>query len=103
MANFSQQHEMLLNKTYPSGAEEWYCPTCGRRFVMQWPPKYKRIILNSGDRDTAHRGGKGELQMGAIQIKPNGEHALPAEEDLPLDHWRSWLDNEDTSKWWPDD
>ena len=96
-------HEMILDKTYPTGAQEWYCPTCGRRFVMQWPPKYKRIILNSGDEYAAHSGGKGGLKMGGVQIQPSEESAPPTEEDLPLDHWKSWLDSDDTNKWWPED
>lgn len=97
-----KRHEMQLETTYPSGAEEWFCPTCGRRFVMQWPPKYKRIVLNRGDEYAAHSGGTGSLEMGDVRIRPSEESALPAEEDLPLDRWKSWLDSEDASKWWPD-
>jgi hypothetical protein len=96
-------HEMRLETTYPSGAEEWFCPICERRFVMQWPPKYKRIILNGGDEYAAHSGGKGGLKVGTVQIQPSEESAPPAEEDLPLDRWESWLDSEDASKWWPED
>jgi hypothetical protein len=98
-----QQHEMLLDKTYPTGVEEWYCPACGRRFVMQWPPKYKRIILNGGDEYAAHSGGKGGLKVGGMQIQSSEESTSPTEKDLPLHHWKSWLDSEDTSKWWPED
>ncbi len=99
----TQQHEMRLETTHPSGAEEWYCPTCGRRFVMKWPPKYRRIILDEGDESALHRGGKGGLKLGAVQIRPSEETATPTGEDLPLDRWESWLDSEDVSKWWPDD
>ncbi len=94
---------MMLDKTYPTGAEEWYCPTCGRRFVMQWPPKYKRIILNNGDGHAAHSGGTGGLKMGGVEIRPSDETAPPTEKDLPLDQWKSWLDSEDASKWGPED
>ena len=103
MSEHLGKHEMVLDKSYPSGAEEWYCPTCGRRFVMQWPPKYKRIVLNSGDEYATHRGGKGGLKIGVGQIQPSEESTPPVEEDLPLDRWKSWLDSEDTSKWWPAD
>ena len=102
MSESVQQHAMLLDKTHPSGAEEWYCPTCGRRFVMQWPPKYRRIILNSGDEDAAHSGSKGDLKLGASQIT-DGTQVEIAEDDLRLDRWQSWLESEDTKKWWPDD
>ena len=47
-------HEMILEKTHISGVEEWYCPTCGRRFLVQWPPAYKMIIVEAGDKDTRH-------------------------------------------------
>jgi len=33
-----QQHEMVLDKTHPSGTDEWYCPTCGRRLLMDYEP-----------------------------------------------------------------
>src|SRR5512143_2715476 len=102
MSDYSQQHEMFLDKTHPTGAEEWYCPTCGRRIVMQWPPKYKRIILNSGDEYAAHSGGKGGLKMSATQFG-TGEEGAASESDLPLHHWEAWLNSEDTDKWWPED
>ena len=103
MPDYAQPHRMVLDKSYPSGAEEWYCPTCERRFVMQWPPKYKRIVLNNGDENANHSGGKGGLKIGVGQIQPSEESAPPIEEDLPLDRWKSWLDSEETGKWWPED
>lgn len=45
---------MYLHKTYPSGAEEWACPTCGRRFIIQWLPIYQKIVLARGHEDAAH-------------------------------------------------
>ena len=63
-----QQHEMQLEKTHSSGAEEWYCPTCGRRFLLSWPPAYKKVILEAGDEYAAHSGGKGGLRMGPPQL-----------------------------------
>ena len=44
-----EQHEMVLEATHPSGEEEWFCPTCGRRFLMRWPPAYEKIVLERGD------------------------------------------------------
>lgn len=61
----SQPHEMQLVRTHTSGAEEWYCPTCGRRFLMHWPPTYKKIVLEVGDEYAAHVGGKGGARMDA--------------------------------------
>jgi hypothetical protein len=92
-------HVMILDKTYPTGAEEWYCATCGRRFVMQWPPKYKRIVLSGGDEYAAHSGGKGGLKIGGIHVQPSEESA-PEEDGLSLDRWKSWLDSVDTDDLW---
>jgi len=68
MDNEQNKHEMVLERTHESGAEEWYCPLCGRRFLMQWPPNYKKIILEPGDEYAIHSGGKGGLVMGAAQV-----------------------------------
>ena len=103
MAENNQQHEMILDKAHPSGAEEWYCPACGRRFVLQWPPQYKRIVLNDGDIYAVHSGSKSGLKMGNVQTQLSEGSEPSADEDLPLDPWKSWLGSEDTSKWWPED
>ncbi len=64
---------MELVTTHSTGAEEWYCPTCGRRFLMQWPPEYKKIVLDAGDQSAIHTGGKGGLQITSAQILPRDE------------------------------
>jgi len=73
----TQNHEMQLETTHSSGAEEWYCPTCGRRFLLNMPPDYRKIILNAGDESAIHSGSKGGLKMGPIQIGGPDEPALP--------------------------
>jgi hypothetical protein len=91
-----QHHQMHLEKSHPSGAEEWHCSTCGRRFLMQYPPKYKKIVLEAGDEYAAHSGGKGGLQMGPIQFSQDEDHELSDElrdalndalSDIDLDDW----------------
>ncbi len=71
----ADQHMMELEKTHESGAEEWYCPVCERRFIVQWPPAYKKIILNPGDEYAFHGGGKGGIFMGTPQVQD-----VPADE-----------------------
>jgi hypothetical protein len=58
-----QTHEMVLGTIHPSGAEEWYCPTCDRSILMQWPPRYKKVVLNRGNESVYHSGGKGGLSI----------------------------------------
>ena len=77
----SQQHEMRLETTHPSGAEEWYCPVCGRRFLIQWPPAYKKIVLEPGDEYAYHLGGKGGVRLEPLQ-------ATQGEEAAFLEDWR---------------
>ena len=76
-----EYHEMVLSTTHPSGSEEWYCPTCGRRFLLRWPPTYEKIILEPGDEHAAHSGSKGEmLRLRSVDIV--GSEARPPADDL---------------------
>ena len=102
-----QRHEMVLERTHESGAEEWYCPVCGRRFLMQWPPNYKKIILEPGDDYAIHSGGKGGLSMGAPQISLD-EGKMDAESDLAINEeyltpWKEWMDKVDFESFWDRD
>lgn len=63
-----KQHHMVVKNTFPTGAQEWYCPTCGRHFIIQWPPNYKRIMLNEGDEQVAHAGGTDGVIMGSADV-----------------------------------
>jgi hypothetical protein len=75
--NEQQKHEMVLDTTHPSGAEEWVCPECGRRFLLNWPPGYKKIVLDPGNELASHSGAKGGLRMGPLQTGDAEEGALP--------------------------
>jgi hypothetical protein len=100
------QHQMVLVQTHGTGVDEWLCIECGRRFLMSYPPKYKRIVLVPGDEHAAHSGGKGGLQMGGVQVAPAAEdlpaadHAADTGADVPLDDealrpWLRWLEESD--------
>ncbi|MBE0699231.1 MAG: hypothetical protein IH586_20100 [Anaerolineaceae bacterium] len=98
------QHTMVIARELPDGTQEWVCPTCVRRILMQWPPHYKRTVLEIGDENAAHSGGMGGLQMGQANIvSPKQEETFPGESlDLPvapaeendpyLMPWIEWLD-----------
>ena len=62
-------HEMQLEIVHPSGAEEWYCSTCGRRILMQWPPEYNKVIIKRGDEFVYHNGSKGGLHISLSSIE----------------------------------
>jgi hypothetical protein len=92
-----EQHQMQLEKTHPSGAEEWHCPTCSRRFLIQWEP-FKRIIIENGDEYAVHSGGNGGLQMDSTHIDHHDEPVFSEElrsalsealEGIDFDDWPS--------------
>jgi hypothetical protein len=96
MENFmnQEQHEMVLELTHASGAEEWYCPTCGRRMAITWEP-WKRIVLEQGDMYAAHSGSKGGLRLGPIGITQSNGIEQPSSDDTYLAPWLKWLENVD--------
>jgi hypothetical protein len=73
-------HEMVLTGTADSDSEEWTCPECGRRLLLRWPPNCQKIILERGNENVAHSGGKGDVRIGGVRVTP----ALADEE-------REWL------------
>ena len=70
--NTGNQHQMTIVKQHEDGSQEWLCPTCGRRFIMQWPPNYRRTVLEAGDEEAVHTGGTGGVKMGSIEIEESG-------------------------------
>ncbi len=101
-----QRHEMVLEKSHEFGAEEWFCPVCGRRFLLQWPPNYQRIILEQGDNNAVHSGGKGGLNMETPrtsrmdQIEPDEPELSTNESDLAP--WKEWMEKVDFESLWAD-
>ncbi len=90
-----EYHQMVLEEVHPSGEETWNCPTCGRRFLLQWPPNYKKIVIEPGDEQVAHSGGKGGLSMGSVQRLPADEAKTETSiviDDPRLAPWTAWLD-----------
>jgi len=75
---------MILNGRAESGAEEWVCPTCGRRMLLRWPPDYEKLVLEHGDDTAVHVGGKGGVRVGEVMIAPAQESDVPNAE-------RQWL------------
>jgi hypothetical protein len=112
-----EHHVMVLEGVHPTGAEEWYCPTCGRRIMMQWPPNYKKIVLEAGDEYAVHSGGKGGLQVNEFTAKSDNSveevtnskneiiapvegNVLTEEDMLRLVSWEEWLEKIDLDSRW---
>lgn len=101
-----ERHELILvprDGAYPPAAadqpshskvsrtDEWHCPTCGRRVVITYPPRYKKIVLVEGDASVVHSGGKGGIQISSNQI---------SDVDPRLDVWQQWMDAVDFDSQW---
>jgi hypothetical protein len=82
-----QQHEMVLEKTHASGAEEWFCPICARRFLLRVPPTNDMIVLEPGNRYVSHSGSVGGLRIGLVQIAQQDEES----DDVTEESLRPWI------------
>ncbi|WP_344638047.1 hypothetical protein [Kitasatospora cystarginea] len=47
---------MRLTGRLASGADEWSCPTCGRRIALRRPPDTEVVVLDVGDESAVHVG-----------------------------------------------
>ncbi|MEV4616495.1 hypothetical protein AB0K43_28440 [Kitasatospora sp. NPDC049258] len=47
---------MRLTGRLASGADEWSCPTCGRRISLKQPPEPDLVVLEAGDETAVHVG-----------------------------------------------
>ena len=65
---------------------------------MQWPPNYKKVILEPGDVQAEHAGGKGGMKMGTPQVTQTDEFTHV--EDVHLSPWVDWMDSVDFESYW---
>jgi hypothetical protein len=96
---------MVLETVHQPEVEEWYCPTCGRRFLMQWPPAYSKVVLEAGDETAIHGGGKGGIQMGSMQIHVKDESISQENDLMPLEEatlqpWIEWMEQVNFEALW---
>jgi hypothetical protein len=91
-------HEMILEKTHISGVEEWYCPTCGRRFLVQWPPAYKMIVIEAGDKDTRHNVSRANSRIGSLPAAKL--EATDLTDEFRLIPWIKWMEKVDFDGMW---
>ena len=111
--NQHEKHQMILDAKHPTGVEEWLCPTCGRRFLVQWPPSFpsfNMIILEAGTEFATHSGAKGGISIG-MHEESEEEPAVPNEEELDLTEeeearlhpWLDWMVRTDYKSLWKRD
>ena len=102
-----QYHEMRLETVHSSGAEEWYCPICGRRFLMQMPPAYNKLILEQGDESAIHSGERRGLGKNHPELMPREESSttleestLARDEEAYLRPWLDWMNRVNFESLW---
>jgi hypothetical protein len=59
-------HEMTMTEAH-EGTQEWECPICGRRLLIEWHP-WRKVTLEPGDEHVAHMGSIGGLRMN-VQVE----------------------------------
>lgn len=104
----NEKHEMILEKTHSSGAEEWNCPTCGRRMLIRWEPNFKRTVLEAGSPEATHSGFKSTLQMEVNIATSMTEKSLQEETEMPIEEarlapWAAWLEESHFERLWDSD
>lgn len=88
-----ESHAMELQSVRPSGEEEWSCPVCGRRFLMDWRTAPERVVLDPGDEYALHTCARGGLAFGAVQLED--EETIQLTERLRRSPWAKWVDQLD--------
>ena len=75
------------------GAEEWFCPICGRHLLVSWTPKFKRTVLVEGDSSVPHSGSKGNLLVNRVDVATE-ENLLPdcGGEQIEIARLQPWLE-----------
>jgi hypothetical protein len=82
---------------------------------MQWPPDYKKVILEEGNESAIHTGGKGGVSMGVQITQESEDDSLPVEtpealedgqlsieEQERLDPWQQWMEKVNFDNLWQD-
>jgi len=91
-------HTMTLINEH-EGSEEWLCSTCGRHFLVNWFPKFKRTVLEPGDLSADHSGFRDNSQADdrvPVPVDKTYRSELPEQpfalEDPSLTPWIMWMD-----------
>jgi len=88
---------MQVERTHASGAEEWHCPACGRRMLVKWHPRFRRIVIEEGDATVAHSGLRVDRSVLSPVAAPRAaeESELAPEDHARLAAWEAWLSDVD--------
>jgi len=77
MFEFDEDHQMILEKTYSTGAQEWFCEGCSRRLLIQFEPIFSFMVLTVGDDNLPHTRSTGALPIEDVEKMADDEDELP--------------------------
>lgn len=93
-----ERHEMHRVQKFNTGAEEWECHECGRRFIILLEPNFQKVILKKGNENVIHYGGSAELSLGVTQdSETTGVEEI---DEATLEPVQRWLDTIDFENLW---
>lgn len=94
-------HTMEFVESHKNGQDELYCPTCGRRMLLSWPPNYKKVILEMGNAFAVHTAGRGGIKLEVPQVlAPENQDEA---DDPGLEPWITWMKQIDFEHLWDQD
>jgi hypothetical protein len=86
------QHQMVRVAHHDSGAEEWACPTCGRRLLLYAQPDLGSSVLAEGDAGVIHFGGLGALGASLFAAEAGlSADGAGGDDEIPLEAMGPWL------------
>jgi hypothetical protein len=98
-------HAMELIREY-EGIEEWLCPVCGRRLLVNWHPKFKRTVLSAGDQSVTHSGFKNHTRPDDM-LEMQTDEVFTRSIEKPIEEsrlipWALWMDKSNFANLWND-
>ena len=82
MYEFDENHQMILEKIYPTGAQEWFCEGCSRRLLIQLEPMFNFMVLTIGEDSVPHT--RSARSTNGPRIRDTGNES-ENEDELPND------------------
>jgi hypothetical protein len=96
-------HQLELHAVLETGVEEWVCPECGRRFLVEWPPEYNKIIIEVGDDQAIHTGVRQQVEPPDDPPPSEWDEVLDAEDQARWRFWEDWMEVSRFETWWTTD
>ena len=71
-------------RTHADASEEWVCPTCGRRLLVDRADDYRTQVLEVGDEGSGHVGGSAAMWRGYQPVPATVEGRSFSSTSAPL-------------------